>query len=607
MPVLRGRYRPVEFLGRGGFGRTYRAVDSDRMGASCVIKQFAPQSQGSTFQEAARLFNREAEQLLNLGQHAQIPTLFAYFESELQRQGNQYKYLYLVQEFVDGQNLLDELLKVRPFSERKIQELLSELLPVLQFIHKQGVIHRDIKPENIMRRNSDRKLVLIDFGISKELSGTILAQGAQGTICGTPGYAPSEQMVRGEAYPASDLYALGVTCIHLLTGTHPIKLYDTRTGRWQWQEQLSQQGLKISPELEEVLNKLLKDLVKNRYQSAEGVLKDLAKPTPPPPPQPKNPWRCVRTVQAHATAVYSVAISPDGQIMASGSADKTVKLWQLDTGKEICTFKGHSDQVWSVAFKDRQTLASGSGDNTIKIWQVGAAESIRTLEGHSGWVRAVAFSPDGQTLASGSSDTSVKIWSLQGGFFKSLQQMLFGGDIFTLPGHSNYVFSVAFSPDGQMLASGSQDCTIKLWDLGTRQEIRKLEGHNSWVRSLAFSPDGKILASGSSDRTVKLWDLAAGRNCRTLSGHSDYVFSLAFSPDGQILASSSSDTTVKLWLLAAGREICTLTGHSSAVGCVAFSPDGQTLVSGSGDGTVKLWRRDSPAGPSGSTLQTVKV
>jgi len=372
-----------------------------------------------------------------------------------------------VQEFIEGQNLLKEL-KFPYFSEKKIRELLSELLPVLQFIHKRSVIHRDIKPENIMRRKSDRKLVLIDFGISKELSGTIVALG---TICGTYGYAPIEQMQRGEAYAASDLYALGATCIHLLTGIPPIKLYDTRTGRWQWQEQLSQQGKKISPELEEVLNKLLKDLVRDRYQSAEGVLKDLAKPTPPPPPQPK-PRRCVRTVQAHANAIYSVAISPDGQIIASGSADKTVKLWQLDTGKEICTFKGHSDQVWSVAFKDRQTLASGSGDSTIKIWQVGAAESIRSLEGHSGWVRAVAFSPDGKTLASGSSDTSVKIWSLQGGFLKSIQQMLFGGEIFALAGHSGYVFSVAFSPDGQMLASGSQDCTIKLWDLGARQEIR---------------------------------------------------------------------------------------------------------------------------------------
>lgn len=167
--------------------------------------------------------------------------------------------------------------------------------------------------------------------------------------------------------------------------------------------------------------------------------------------------------------------------------------------------------------------------------------------------------------------------------------------------------------------------TAKCWPVAARTALsncgiwvraRKfacLEGHNSWVRSLAFSPDGKILASGSSDRTVKLWDLAAGRNYHTLTGHSGYVFSLAFSPDGQILASSSSDTTVKLWLLAARREIFTLTGHSSAVGCVAFSPDGQALVSGSGDGTIKLWRRNSPAvtpsgaGPSGSAIPTVRV
>ncbi len=271
-------------LGEGGFGRTYEAIDTDRMDDPCVIKQFIPQVQGTAaLEKATELFKQEAKRLYELGEHPQIPRLIAYFEQD--------KRLYLVQELIEGQNLLEELQQQGAFSEEKIRQLLADLLPVLKIVHELGVIHRDIKPENIMRRRTPPQsppyqegarggLMLIDFGVSKQVTATILGQA--GTTVGTPGYAPMEQM-RGQVYPASDLYSLGVTCIRLLTQCLPKEddsdeLYDALEGRWIWRERLPQ-GTTISPQLGQVLDKLLQDYVKKRFQSVDEVLQTLKSAT----------------------------------------------------------------------------------------------------------------------------------------------------------------------------------------------------------------------------------------------------------------------------------------------------------------------------------------
>ncbi|AUS99286.1 serine/threonine protein kinase [Nostoc sp. CENA543] len=278
-------------------------------------------------------------------------------------------------------------------------------------------------------------------------------------------------------------------------------------------------------------------------------------------------------------SVLSVAFSPDGRTIASGSSDETIKIWNLATGQEISTLNGHSDSV-KVAFSpDGRNIASGSSDKTIKIWNLATGQEIRTLNGHSHSVRSVAISPDGRTLASGSLDKTIKIWNIAT-----------GQDIRTLNGHSWPVFSVAISPDGRTLASGSRDYTIKIWNIATGQEIRTLNGHSDWVNSVAISPDGRTVASGSEDKTIKIWNLATGQEIRTLNGHSHSVSSVAFSPDGRTVASGSEDKTIKIWNLATGQEIRTLKGHSNTVTSVAFSPDGRTLASGSGDATIKIWR-----------------
>ncbi|MFN6469901.1 MAG: protein kinase domain-containing protein [Nostoc sp. SerVER01] len=266
--LFRNRFRVIRLFGEGGFSRTYEARDADRIDEPCVIKQFVPQVQGTTaLEKATELFKQEAKRLYHLGEHPQIPRLIAYFEQD-QR-------LYLVQELIEGQNLLEELQQQGAFSEEKIKQLLVDLLPVLKFIHERGVIHRDIKPENIMRRCQDGKLILIDFGVSKQITATALGVG---TTVGTPGYAPIEQM-RGQVFPASDLYSLGVTCIRLLTQCLPKadgsdELYDALRGCWIWIKYLPQ-GKSITPECGSVLDKLIQDYVKERYQSADEVLADI--------------------------------------------------------------------------------------------------------------------------------------------------------------------------------------------------------------------------------------------------------------------------------------------------------------------------------------------
>ena len=279
--LLDDRYRPIKFLGEGGFGRTFQAIDEKRLNTPCVIKQFLPQQAGSAaLQKATELFQQEAKRLQELGKHPQIPDLEAFFPQDGR--------LYLVQDFIDGQNLLEEFKNQGKLKEPQIRIILTELLPVLQFIHDNQVIHRDIKPENIIRSKTGQ-LFLIDFGVSKETSGTILTR--VGTITGTPGYAPPEQF-RGMVYHSSDLYSLAVTCVRLLTGHFQEadgadKLFDTRKMQWQWQKYVS-----LSQELTTVLETMLQDIPTRRYDSAAEVLAALANqktrviPTATNPPKP---------------------------------------------------------------------------------------------------------------------------------------------------------------------------------------------------------------------------------------------------------------------------------------------------------------------------------
>ncbi|MBD2442445.1 SUMF1/EgtB/PvdO family nonheme iron enzyme [Dolichospermum sp. FACHB-1091] len=269
IPLLINRFQVLRVLSNeGGFRRTYLAEDSQKLNEPCVIKQLALKQSGTyALKKATELFIEEAKRLQDLGEHQQIPTLFAYFEDN--------GFLYLVQQFIKGDNLLDELEQKGKYNEIQIRELLLDLLPLLKFIHERQVIHRDIKPQNIMRRAIDGKLVLIDFGASKQLTITVHTQ--IGTQIGSYGYSPLEQIQGGEAYPASDLFALGATCFHLLTGVNPFNLWTINGLSWvnNWREN---SPVSVSQDLGKVLDKLLKIEIQERYQSADQVIKDIQIP-----------------------------------------------------------------------------------------------------------------------------------------------------------------------------------------------------------------------------------------------------------------------------------------------------------------------------------------
>jgi formylglycine-generating enzyme required for sulfatase activity len=262
---LKDRYQALKLIGQGGFGKTFLAIDHDKPSKpQCVIKQFFPQGQGTGgLQKAAELFAEEAKRLDELGKHPQIPELLAYFIHEDQRQ-------YLVQEYIAGQNLEQELKSQGNFNQAKIRALLLDLLPVLDFIHQRQVIHRDIKPENIIRRVQDNKLVLVDFGAAKAV--TPVNRSVTGTMIGSAEYVAPEQM-NGKAVNASDLYSLGVTCLYLLTGVSPFDLFDAGEHEWFWRDYLVNNL--VSDDLGNILDKLVIFGTKRRYQSVQEVLGDL--------------------------------------------------------------------------------------------------------------------------------------------------------------------------------------------------------------------------------------------------------------------------------------------------------------------------------------------
>ena len=336
------------------------------------------------------------------------------------------------------------------------------------------------------------------------------------------------------------------------------------------------QALKINPNLSEISHNL--DIVRSQLENQHRAVKYYQDTSA----YKTQTWKCIHTLTGHSgwyAGVQSVAFSSDGKILASGSDDQTIKLWQPSTAKELDTLRGHTNCVKSVAFSpDGQILASAS-IGIFKLWNAITGKELRTLKAHTDWIQSIAFSPDGQVLASGSIDKTIKLWEVST-----------GKEICTLKGHSGSVYAVAFRSDGQILASGSIDKTIRLWEVSTGKEICTLKGHSGSVYTVAFSPDGQILASGSIDKTIRLWEVSTGQELRSLKGHTDLVYTITFSPNGQILASGSIDKTIRLWEVSTGQELHTLIGHKHRVQSVTFSPDGQILASGSDDKTIKLWQ-----------------
>ena len=628
-----GQYRIVRLLGRGGMGAVYEA-EHDTLRTRYALKllplDFAARP------DAIERFKLEARVMANL-HHPHIVKVDDFGDTH----GRYWLRMELVPGLTPDTGTLAQLATQcgGRIPQTDFAPLFRQVLQAVAHAHEQAILHRDLKPANILLQpgpDGQPQVKVSDFGLARIVGEESLRTQAERTVAqslgemrtvdgsaaaagtstrailGTWEFMSPEQKRSEEATPRSDVFALGLIAFRLLTGADP------------GLEPASQLVPDLCAEWDAFLAKALKQNRDERYANAGEMLQAFsavehavrnAKPTGAAAPRRLPLWALGATAVlvcliglalwtrlhpstpspteifpqlGHVEPVPSVAFSPDGKLSLSGSYDKTLKLWDVVTGREVRTFTGHSNRVVSVAFSPDGKLAlSGSWDNTLKLWDVATGLEVRTFTGRSNSVTSVAFSPDGKLALSGCWDSTLKLWDV-----------VTGREVRTFTGHSNSVCSVAFSPDSKFALSGSFDHTIKLWDVVTGLEMRTFTGHSNWVYSMAFSPDGKLALSGSGhnpmmsgDNTLELWDVATGLEIRTFGGHSSRVISVAFSPDGKLALSGSEDETLnlKLWDVGTGRELRTFTGHSSGVSSVAFSPDGKLAFSGSWDSTLKLW------------------
>lgn len=613
--TLSGRYKIVQHLGGGGFGQTYLAQDLQLPGNPvCVVKQLKPQSTDPlTLQTAKRLFDREAQVLYKLGNHDQIPRLLAHLEQDQE--------FYLVQEYIEGHDLKQELPQGKRFSEAQVMALCQELLTILEFVHQQEVIHRDIKPANIIRRKLDGKLVLIDFGAVKEVATqTVNPEGHSNltVAIGSPGYMPNEQLA-GKPQFCSDIYAVGMLSIQALTGLLPHQLpEDPKTSeiiwRDQWQHHTPPEQVQASHQLADVLDTMVRYDYRQRYQTAVEALQALASLS-----QSNSSSSTISASQVIFTASASpfestVAYSPPSPIPGSPGDSPTDTITIEPTqappsGQSLTPDTSANVLEEKVGNKMSRLLVSTSRNPSYKLFGMGAAITTamaltvgiyyfhgftlsaaetqwsqkvslsKTLTGDSNIDNSVAIAPDGKTLASGGGDGTIRLWDLKTGELRK-----------TFKGHKSAVYGIYLSPDGQTLASGSADESIKLWNLQTGELIHTLSGRSKEISAITMTPDSHTLVSGDRVGNIEFWNLKTGERLNSFAAHEILVTSLAMTPDGQTVVSSSQDNTIKLWDVKTGQLIRTLTdADSHHFFSVAISPNGQQIASGSWDGGIRLW------------------
>jgi Protein kinase domain/WD domain, G-beta repeat len=457
-------------------------------------------------------------------------------------------------------------------TEKQIWELLAQILPLLQALHRQGRIHGDIKPAASLKRSPPQPLDLVDLEVAQLLPSGPLAMGSAE-------YVAPEQL-QGEPVAASDLYSLGMTCIYWLTGVSPFDWLATPSA---WIAYLLEP---ISPSLQNLLAKLTAPIVQDRYQNVDEVLQAMAlagvAPIPPDRALGFNLGslihpHCVKVLGGLTSAVHAVVIHPDGWLF-SGTADGNIQRWNLATGELEETIAAHSKPITDLALSSKSAqMASSSDDRTIRLWSM--ANPI-ILSGHTHCVKTIAFSPDGTVLASGSWDKTIKLWPVRS-----------EAPVATLSEHRLGVNTLAFCSQGNLLASGGLDREVLIWDWRSHQLLQRLAGHIRAVTALAFSLEGRHLVTGSHDGTIRIWKRLTRQFSleKTLSAHSWTVSSLAFSATGAFFFSGSWDHTIKIWDIETGQQAGILKGHTDSVLAIAPNESQTLLASSSRDQTIRLW------------------
>ncbi len=559
--TINNRYRLIRGIGSGKFGAVYTAEDLLSPGKIIAIKEsFDP--------DHLRLFKREFHVLQNL-QHPNLPRYHELFETA--------ECGYLVMDFVPGKSLDDVIKTMGPLPEVLVLSYTLQLCDVLTYLHNQNppIFHRDIKPANI-RLTPEGLIKLVDFGLAKHG----LPQDTT-TISGfSPGYAAPEQlMAMGGTGPRTDVYSVGATLYHLLTGAVPmpalerlVALPETIAPPQTFNPAISQHVSDAILTAMEISEDHRHPDIATLKQMLFGVRRPLVTIAP------DNASRVVELSAQHDTGSYHITWSSDSAIVAGTFYGGKCLLWNIYTN-ELNYITHNEGEVWSIDFTpDNEILAIASEDEVIKLWHVETSELVQELKGHTREVWRVVVSPDGDLLASASLDGTVKLWRMSD--YSLLR---------TLHGHEEAVRDIAFTPDGTMLASASRDRTIKLWRIPQGEHVYTIEDDVNTVFSITFSPSSTMLASAANDRTVKLWDAGNGELQRTLQQHDGPVVDVTFAPNGQTLASSSLDSTIKLWRVSDGKLLNTLYGHEHAVSSIDFSPDGKRLASASEDATIRLW------------------
>lgn len=310
-----------------------------------------------------------------------------------------------------------------------------------------------------------------------------------------------------------------------------------------------------------------------RIEAIQDQITGTAAPTQPL----AGPAGEFKKFDGHTDEVKGVALSADGRYAASVGRDQSVRIWDLTTGKEAYILRGHTKEVWGVAFHpNNRYVLSASWDTTARMWDFKTGNEVKRW-GHPKDVNGLVLSRDAGTMLTGCDDEKVYLWNVST-----------GEEIRKFSGHSNYVYAVAFAPDGRHIASGGVDKTVRFFDLNTGQLLKTFDGHTESVTNVVFTADSRYILS-SGDSVIHVWDTTTGKEARRIEGHTGRIPALAISSDGRRLATGSDDRSIKVWDVISGKLLHTFTGHTDTVTCVAFSADGRRIVSGSYDRSVRVW------------------
>ena len=577
----------LEQIGQGGMGIVYRArVRADgHIVAIKVIRKDRLQHE-----EAVRRFRREAQAAARLD-HPNIVRV-----CDFDRAGDTH---YLVMEYVDGITLERYVEQQGSLAVAQACDFIRQAALGLQHAHEQALVHRDIKPSNLMVTPAPRGdqaahplcIKLLDMGVARVLqigggsaneSLSTLTQG--GAVIGTADYVAPEQLEDPHgADIRADLYSLGCTFYFLLTGRVPFPggSLISKLDKQRWHEPTPIETLRgdIPPAVARVVAKLMEKKPADRFKTPGEIaeaLATLAQNGFEEPPSPRVEIREVRRLLGHADAIGCVRYSPSGKHLVSGSKDGALLLWDASSGQLALKFAKHPQEVRSVAFAPSgEQLASASGF-TVRLFDVRGQE-LRRFSGHTAAIKCLAFSTDGKRLATGSDDKTVRLWDVSTG--RETQRY---------SRHTQGITALAFLPGGQHLASASRDQTIRLWDLRSGLETDLLDAQAGHVLDLASSPDGKRLASAHFDTIVRIWNLESSHVVGQCAGHKQMVSGLTFTLDGRRLLTASQDQSLRLWSLDAYAELADVARHSAGINALSLSPDGVHVATAGADKRIVI-------------------